>query len=284
MEGRPAVYTIKKVLNSSVVLVTDGAGREFILLGKGIGYGKKAGTEIPRSDENQVFVPVEEGRSGQVRELMSSVAPEIVEVTQEIVAESKRLLGCELSPSIYFMLADHLGFAIERARRGMAITNRVFWEIKNYYPDEFRAGLLGLGLVESRLGISLPEEEAANIAFHIANARAEDGSLYDAARYAKVIGKIINVVVFSLNRPVDTKSIHYLRFVTHVKYFVERYFSDVQLSGEDDLLFLQLSAKYEREMSIAYKIKEYMEREYGKIVTRDEVVYLVVHILRLSSA
>ncbi|WKK93441.1 CAT RNA binding domain-containing protein [Clostridioides difficile] len=34
-------YIIKKVLNSSVVLVHDTKDNEFILLGKGIGYGKK---------------------------------------------------------------------------------------------------------------------------------------------------------------------------------------------------------------------------------------------------
>ena len=33
---------IQKVLNSSVVLVQDDSGEESILLGKGIGYGRKA--------------------------------------------------------------------------------------------------------------------------------------------------------------------------------------------------------------------------------------------------
>lgn len=32
---------IQKVLNSSVVLVEDEGKNEFILIGKGIGYGKK---------------------------------------------------------------------------------------------------------------------------------------------------------------------------------------------------------------------------------------------------
>ena len=36
-------------------------------------------------------------------------------------------------------------------------------------------------------------------------------------------------------------------------------------------------------MSIAYKLKEYMEREYDELVTRDELVYLAVHIWRLAT-
>lgn len=47
---------IKKVLNFSVVLVIDEYDQEFILLGKGIGYGKKIGVVIMDGDFNQVFV------------------------------------------------------------------------------------------------------------------------------------------------------------------------------------------------------------------------------------
>ena len=83
---------------------------------------------------------------------------------------------------------------------------------------------LGIALVQSRLGIELPEEEAANLAFHFANARS-DQSGYDSMRYAKVMGSLVSLVTLSLNRTLDTKSIHYLRFLTHIKYFVERYFS-----------------------------------------------------------
>ena len=42
---------IQKVLNSSVVLVQDDSGEESILLGKGIGYGRKAGEPIDGSPQ-----------------------------------------------------------------------------------------------------------------------------------------------------------------------------------------------------------------------------------------
>ena len=46
---------IKKVLNSSVVLVEDDAHQESILLGKGIGFGQKPGNVIVENQENQVI-------------------------------------------------------------------------------------------------------------------------------------------------------------------------------------------------------------------------------------
>lgn len=277
------MYVIKKVLNSSVVLVTDRSGNEFVLLGKGLGYGRKPGEEVGPVGADQVFVPVEKAWLGQIQELASEISPQLIEVTQEIVAEAERLLGVKLSKKIYLVLADHLNFAIERMREGMRITNRVFWEIKNYYPDEFRAGLVGLSLVQSRLGIELPEEEAANLAFHFANARS-DGEDYDSMRYAKVMGQIVNLTLLSLNRNVDTKSIHYLRFVTHVKYFVERCFTGHQLNDQDGALYDQLAREHTREAEIAHKIARFMKEQHGIEVTQDEVVYLLVHLSRLNAA
>ncbi|MDX5710871.1 PRD domain-containing protein [Clostridioides difficile] len=275
-------YIIKKVLNSSVVLVHDTKDNEFILLGKGIGYGKKTGEYICGSNDNQMFVPVENTKSKQFLELMDDIPVDILKITQEIIVEAEKLLNSSFNKNLYLILADHFNFAIERMRKGIKITNRVFWEIKNYYPNEFKVGMVAIYMVEERLGIQLPEEEAANIAFHFANAMASDGNSYDTIKYAKVIGEIINIFVFSLNRTLDKKSMHYMRFITHIKFFVERFFSDSMLSSGDDLLFNQMKRSNPKEMLIALKVRDLLEKKYGKKLTNEEIAFLVVHIARVK--
>ncbi len=275
-------YIIKKVLNSSVVLVHDTKDNEFILLGKGIGYGKKTGEYICGSNDNQMFVPVENIKSKQFLELMDDIPVDILKITQEIIVEAEKLLNSSFNKNLYLILADHFNFAIERMRKGIKITNRVFWEIKNYYPNEFKVGMVAIYMVEERLGIQLPEEEAANIAFHFANAMASDGNSYDTIKYAKVIGEIINIFVFSLNRTLDKKSMHYMRFITHIKFFVERFFSDSMLSSGDDLLFNQMKRSNPKEMLIALKVRDFLEKKYGKKLTNEEIAFLVVHIARVK--
>ncbi|HEM7410858.1 PRD domain-containing protein [Clostridioides difficile] len=275
-------YIIKKVLNSSVVLVHDAKYNEFILLGKGIGYGKKTGEYICGSNDNQMFVPVENTKSKQFLELMDDIPVDILKITQEIIVEAEKLLNSSFNKNLYLILADHFNFAIERMRKGIKITNRVFWEIKNYYPNEFKVGMVAIYMVEERLGIQLPEEEAANIAFHFANAMASGGNSYDTIKYAKVIGEIINIFVFSLNRTLDKKSIHYMRFITHIKFFVERFFSDSMLSSGDDLLFNQMKRSNPKEMLIALKVRDFLEKKYGKKLTNEEIAFLVVHIARVK--
>ena len=275
-------YIIKKVLNSSVVLVHDTKDNEFILLGKGIGYGKKTGEYICGSNDNQMFVPVENTKSKQFLELMDDIPVDILKITQEIIVEAEKLLNSSFNKNLYLILADHFNFAIERMRKEIKITNRVFWEIKNYYPNEFKVGMVAIYMVEERLGIQLPEEEAANIAFHFANAMASDGNSYDTIKYAKVIGEIINIFVFSLNRTLDKKSMHYMRFITHIKFFVERLFSDSMLSSGDDLLFNQMKRSNPKEMLIALKVRDFLEKKYGKKLTNEEIAFLVVHIARVK--
>ncbi|WP_339072784.1 PRD domain-containing protein [Clostridioides difficile] len=275
-------YIIKKVLNSSVVLVHDTKDNEFILLGKGIGYGKKTGEYICGSNDNQMFVPVENTKSKQFLELMDDIPVDILKITQEIIVEAEKLLNSSFNKNLYLILADHFNFAIERMSKGIKITNRVFWEIKNYYPNEFKVGMVAIYMVEERLGIQLPEEEAANIAFHFANAMASDVNSYDTIKYAKVIGEIINIFVFSLNRTLDKKSMHYMRFITHIKFFVERFFSDSMLSSGDDLLFNQMKRSNPKEMLIALKVRDFLEKKYGKKLTNEEIAFLVVHIARVK--
>ena len=64
---------IQKVLNSSVVLVQDDSGEESILLGKGIGYGRKAGEPIERQPSDRVFLPLSNPDAQPMLELFSSI-------------------------------------------------------------------------------------------------------------------------------------------------------------------------------------------------------------------
>lgn len=273
---------IKKVLNSSVVLAEDEHHHEFILLGKGIGYGQKPGNFLETNDENQIYLPVDNTKSKQILELLHSLPLPILELTQDMIVDAKNIVQANFNANLAFVLADHLNFAMERIEKKMVITNRVFWEIKNFYPKEFEAGLHSIELVKQRLGIQLPEEEAANIAFHFANAQANDNPEYDTARYAKCIGEIMNLVRYSLNRDFDSESIHYLRFVTHIKFFVERFFTDRLLHSDDSLLFEQMSRTYPNEMLIAKKIRNYLVDKYEKDLPDEELTFLVIHISRME--
>jgi len=273
---------IKKVLNSSVVLV-DKEGQEMIALGKGIGYGKKVGDSIADTQIDQVFLPIDEKKSGQFADLVDEIPLYYFEMTKEIVQLAQKMLPYSLNSTIYLTLSDHLHFAVERQQKGLSVTNRLYWEIKNYYTDEFRAAEQALRLLKEKYQIELPEEEASNIAFHLINAQSNTEENQDGLKKAKLIGLIVNMVRYSIQQDVNTNSIHYNRFITHVRFFVDRFFLDGLLQEEDEGLYRQMWALYPNAMEIATKVKAYIDKEYQTKIPVNEIVYLGVHINRLMN-
>ena len=162
---------IKKVFNSSVVLASGPDDAELILLGKGIGYGQRPGDVVPEGAPDRFFVPVRNPVAKELLQLLDSIEPEYLELTREIIAYAEQVLGTELHQHLYVALTDHLHFAVERAHAGLPVVNRLAWEIRSYYPVEYRIGRYGLDRLREQLHVQLPDDEAANIAFHIANAR-----------------------------------------------------------------------------------------------------------------
>nr|WP_090885877.1 PRD domain-containing protein [Evansella caseinilytica] len=274
---------IKKVLNSSVVLAEDGEKKEYILFGKGIGYGQKAGNTVEENKADQMFMPIENVKAKEFLNLLDSIPPLYIELTREIVTYAENKLKTTLNSGIYFTLMDHLNFAVERFKKKINLTNRVYWEIKNFYTEEFEIGMFALKLVNEAIGIEMPKEEAANIAFHLINAQGERKESKDGMKYAKMIGSIVNLVRYTLNINMDTENIHYTRFITHVKFFVERYYADTMLEEKDNVLFKQIANLYPQAMAVAFKIRHYIKQVNGSTIPNEELTYLAVHIHRLIS-
>lgn len=95
-------------------------------------------------------------------------------------------------------------------------------------------------------------------------------------KFAKMIGSIVNLVKYTLN-------IHYTRFITHVKFFVERFYADKMIDEIDNLLFEQIANLYPHAMDSAFKVKDYIQQVNGKTIPNAELAYLAVHIHRLIS-
>jgi len=274
---------IVKVLNSSVVLVEDEDKKEYIIFGKGIGYGKKRGNIVERQSADQFFMPVDDTRVQEVVEMLNAIPPVFLEITQNIIEHAKTVLDATFNNNIYFVLMDHLYFSVQRIKKGMVITNKVFWEIKTYYPKEFSIGLYGIELIEKKLNLILPEEEAANIAFHLVNAQSKDIDYRESMQAAKLIDVVVNIVKYILKLDFADEDIHYQRFIIHLKFFAERFFTGKMLNNEDDILFLQMSTHYPKAMACAMKIKDYINQHYKKELSNEEIAYLAIHIHRLLS-
>jgi beta-glucoside operon transcriptional antiterminator len=272
---------IKKVLNSSVVLAMDDAGTELVVLGKGIGYGRKAGELVTPDDANQVFVSLPEGDQRHLVELLSQIPSEYIELTRMIVSLAETD-GLSLDPHIYLSLTDHLAFAVERQRKGIVTVNRLAWEVRTIYPRQYSVGERAVVLLEERLGIPLPEEEAANIAFHLVNADVGNTGV-DSMRIVTLVSQIAAIVTHSTGVQLHNDDLHGARFVAHLQYFSRRFFDGKVLTSEDDFLFTSLRTRYPSAMSAAERVRTFVRHEYTSDLPNEEIAFLALHIARIVS-
>ena len=270
---------IEKVINNNIISAYEKSGAEVIVMGRGIGFKKKQGEVVPADQISKIFRIKSRTLTEQFKELLANMPLERVRISDEIISHAKDHLKLKLNQSIYVTLTDHINFAIERVSQGIEPQNALLWEIKRFYPQEFQLGIYALELIHDRLGILLPEDEAGFIALHFVN--AEYGTdIRDAVKFPDQMQAIVDIVERELGILLDESSLHYERFMTHIKFLIQRIYRKELLSSEDRELSLMMQRKYPREYQCSVKVAEYIMQATGCRLSEEEIMYLSVHIRR----
>ena len=273
---------IEKVINNNIISAYDESGAEVIVMGRGIGFKKKQGEVVPADQISKIFRIKSRTLTEQFKELLANMPLERVRISDEIISHAKDHLKLKLNQSIYVTLTDHINFAIERVSQGIEPQNALLWEIKRFYPQEFQLGIYALELIQDRLGILLPEDEAGFIALHFVN--AEYGTdIRDAVKFPDQMQAIVDIVERDLGILLDESSLHYERFMTHIKFLIQRIYRKELLSSEDRELSLLMQRKYPREYQCSVKVAEYIMQATGSRLSEEEIMYLSVHIRRVTA-
>ena len=273
---------IEKVINNNIISAYEKSGAEVIVMGRGIGFKKKQGEVVPADQISKIFRIKSRTLTEQFKELLANMPLERVRISDEIISHAKDHLKLKLNQSIYVTLTDHINFAIERVSQGIEPQNALLWEIKRFYPQEFQLGIYALELIHDRLGILLPEDEAGFIALHFVN--AEYGTdIRDAVKFPDQMQAIVDIVERELGILLDESSLHYERFMTHIKFLIQRIYRKELLSSEDRELSLMMQRKYPREYQCSVKVAEYIMQATGCRLSEEEIMYLSVHIRRVST-
>lgn len=273
---------IEKVINNNIISAYEKSGAEVIVMGRGIGFKKKQGEMVPADQISKIFRIKSRTLAEQFKELLANMPLERVRISDEIISHAKDHLKLKLNQSIYVTLTDHINFAIERVSQGIEPQNALLWEIKRFYPQEFQLGIYALELIQDRLDILLPEDEAGFIALHFVN--AEYGTdIRDAVKFPDQMQAIVDIVERDLGMLLDESSLHYERFMTHIKFLIQRIYRKELLSSEDRELSLLMQRKYPREYQCSLKVAEYIMQATGSRLSEEEIMYLSVHIRRVST-
>ncbi|WP_297714461.1 BglG family transcription antiterminator LicT [Clostridium sp.] len=272
---------IDKIINNNLIRTFDNNGKEVLVMGCGLGFQKKIGDTVDQSKIEKIYAIENKSDSNKLMTLLSEIPLEYIQVSNEIISYAKYSLGKRLNDNIYISLTDHISFAIERYKQGLNFNNALLWEIKRFYNHEFLIGKEALAIIKKRLNIELPEDEAASIALHIVNAQLNSRNMNDTLDITKIIQNILNIVKFHFNIELDEYSLHYERFITHLKFFAQRMLSGKVIKSDDNNFCDMIRGQYKDEYLCAEKIKKYIQKEFNHEISDEEMMYLTVHIKRI---
>ncbi len=202
---------IEKVLNNNVVVALDENGAETVLMGRGLGFGRRAGDEAPPDKVEKRFTLHSDQLSDRFQQLITSIPLPHFLMSERIINHAKIALGKELSDSIYVTLPDHISAAVNRYKEGIVLPNPLLWDIRQLYKDEFRVGLKANEIVKEETGVEFTDDEAAFIALHFVNAQlgGEIRDIYDMTYLLQAVFRIVcdeYGFVRTVNRSITTGS------------------------------------------------------------------------------
>lgn len=272
---------IEKILNNNAVISLGEEQTEIIVMGRGVAFGKRPGDLIDQSRIEKVFTLKNNDLTNKLKQLIAEIPIEYITVSEEIINYTKLQLEKNLNDNIYISLTDHIHYAVERFKKGMTIKNGLLWEIKNLYKEEFQIGLEALKKIEQAFGVRLPEDEAAFIALHIVNAELNE-DIGNIMAMTEIVQEVLKIVQYHYRVDFDQESLNYYRFITHLKFFAQRLVNkEFYHDGEQDDLFQIVKTRYAEAYDCALKIKEFIYKKYQYIITKEEMMYLTIHIERV---
>ena len=271
---------VLKVLNNSSVMVGSNQG-EKILIGKGIGFGLKPGQLFREQPRYEMVFSVEKPEAmSKYQQLVSQVDQEILDLCQEVVQLIVRELNEKLDENIHVALTDHIQFMLKRLRDGQEISNPFLIEISALYEREFAIADQAIELLRDKTGLDIPDEETGFIALHIYSARGK-ASLSQSIKFAFMCNSIAEIVEDALGFEIDKKSIDYSRFVTHLRFALQRLMIGKPIKN---VLISEIQSKLAQYYTVALEVKKVVDEELNLEVNEDEVGYIAIHIGRLYEA
>ena len=273
------MLAVMKILNNNVVIAHHPDYGEVVLIGKGLGFGKKAGDEIARLEAEKFFVLKDKHEQEQYKNLLEYVDEQFVGVMNEFIDKLETRFGARLNEHIHIGLTDHLYFAVKRIENGQGIHNPFLQETELAYPQEFAVATELTEWFGNQVGIRIPPGEIGFITLHIHSALT-NRDLGDINRHTQMVSELVGMIEENLNMSIDRRDMNYLRLVRHLHHAIERIQFENYVDNQDALKEV-LQKEYPVCYSLAWKLMKVMQRRLKRRVPDAEAVYLTLHLQRI---
>lgn len=274
------MYRVSKVLNNNgVIAIEMEENQEYVLLGKGIGFGKKVSQRFEAPSDCTRYSLKNDTERGSAASLVKSVDPVFLEIANEVLREAERTFR-NIDKRILFPLADHISFAVARMKNGEQISNPLTGDIHALFYKEFQVASVLKKILSDRMQIEIGDDEIGYVALHVHSA-IEDEKVSVAMQMARTVRECVSIIEAETGKKIDVMTLDYNRLMNHVKYMAARL-----LSGEELKININdyIEVKFPKAFAIATTVCDHLGENIGVQPGEREIGYLAMHIERVYNS
>lgn len=271
------MYRVRKILNHNAILaLNDDELKTYLVLHKGIGFSVKNAERIEIPQEASIYSLEKPTDRGNAMSIVSKIDPVCLEISDAALDEAEKVFGT-VDRNIVFTMADHLQYAIQRARKDEHISNPLNDDIRVLFHSEYDVAKTVIPILEKETGIVLNEDEIGFLALHVHSA-IMDENVAQSLKTAQIVRNCISYIEEKTGHKVEIESLGYNRMMNHIRYMVTR-----MEVGEPLKMNLNdyMQTKYSDVYSLAADICNQMSRILKKEYQDAEIGYLAMHIVRV---
>lgn len=271
------MYRIIKVLNNNGILVYDNdTKKEMILLGNGVGFGKRPAEQIAHLPGAKMYSLVTREKRQSVLQVVNGIRPEFIEAAGRIIDEAEKIFN-KVSRDILLPMADHIALAAKRAKENRQIPNPFTPDIRVLFAREYGAALKGREIIRQMTGYEISDDEVGFITLHI-HAGLSDEQVSEALETTRIIDEGIAMIEHAFGQKFEEDSLAYTRLMSHLYYMVARTRKGESAKADfNDFIF----ANYPKTGEVAERVCDYMGMQLKKEVAAEEIGFLAIHIQRV---
>ena len=280
VRGNIYMYRVSKVLNNNgVIAIEMEENQEYVLLGKGIGFGKKVSQRFEAPSDCTRYSLKDDTERGSAASLVKSVDPVFLEIANEVLREAECTFG-KIDKRILFPLADHISFAVARMKNGEQISNPLTGDIHALFYKEFQVASVLKKILSDRMQIEIGDDEIGYVALHVHSA-IEDEKVSVAMQMARTVRECVSIIEAETGKKIDVMTLDYNRLMNHVKYMAARL-----LRGEELKININdyIEIKFPKAFAIATTVCDHLGENIGVQPGEREIGYLAMHIERVYNA
>lgn len=268
-------YKILRVLSHNVVQALDvSKNEECILLGKGIGFGKKVDQMIDSDAVERKYFIRDSENLHKYQKLLQTTDERLYFIIEEYIEKVGETFGSGFDENLHIGLLDHLNFSIYRYKNNVTLNNIFIDEMSMMYEKEYAFAKVMLKDLNRRLDVDLPEAEAVFIALHIhSSIKGEKAS--QTALYLKIIGDCLQFLEKELNISLEPLSIEKTRLITHLKFALKRASEHKPIQN---IMTGSLKKAFPKTFHVASEMAEMIEENFAIVLPEGEIGYLTMHI------